>query len=274
MKLPFAKPQPKATLRTPEPPPVVDLRSITVGALYRGARQGGDYFDYMSCGPRLVMLMLDIAGRREEALNVASFVQVTFRAAADLFAIDDVNESVMLSQLLLEVNRAIIEAAGGVRCAPGIIASYNEVAGTLWYINAGHIPPLMKDPTTGVNPLPASGLPLGLFSHATHDASVCVMPEGSALLLVSRGLVEAKAGGEEFGLKRVSDTLALTPLTDGQQLCVAVHESVRTFIESKPKHRFVPGGPRTVGEEDPFSANDATALAVVRATAKAAAAQG
>jgi serine phosphatase RsbU (regulator of sigma subunit) len=124
--------------------------------------------------------------------------------------------------------------------------------------------------TTGVNPLPASGLPLGLFSHATHDANICVMPEGSALVLVSRGLVEAKAGGEEFGLERVRETVAATPLTDGQQMCVAVHESVRKFIESKPKHRFIPGGSRIVGDEDPFSSNDATALAVVRAAAKAA----
>ena len=270
MKIPFSKPQPKGTLRTPARPAVPPLRSITVGALYRGARQGGDYFDYIAAGPRLLMLMLDIAGRREEALNIAAFVQETFRASADLFAIDDVNESVALSQLMLEVNRAIIEAAGGVRCAPGIVASYNEIAGTLWYINAGHIPPLLKD-GSGVNALPASGLPLGLFSHATHDANICVMPEGSALLLVSRGLVEAKAGGEEYGLKRATEALKETPLTDGQQLCVAVHESVRKFIESRPKRRFVPGGTRTVGDEDPFSANDATALAVVRAAAKAAA---
>ncbi len=268
MKIPFSKPQPKGALRTPERPPAVTLPSITVGALYRGARQGGDYFDYISAGPRL--LMLDIAGRREEALNIAAFVQETFRASGDLFAIDDVNESVALSQLLLEVNRAIIEAAGGVRCAPAIIASYNEIAGTLWYINAGHIPPLFKD-AGGVNPLPASGLPLGLFSHATHDANICVMPEGTALLLVSRGLIEAKAAGEEYGLKRAGDALAATPLTDAQQLCVAVHESVRNFIESRPKHRFIPGSTRTVGEEDPFSSNDATALAVVRTTAKAAA---
>lgn len=270
MKITFAKPQPKGTLRTPARPGIPRLPSITVGALYRGARKGGDYFDYLSAGPRLLMLMLDIAGRRDEALNIAAFVQETFRAAVDLFSIDDVNESVALSQLLLEVNRAILEAAGGVRCAPGIIASYNEVAGTLWYINAGHIPPLLKD-STGVRPLPASGLPLGLFSHATHDASICVMPEGSALLLVSRGLVEAKAGGEEYGLDRVSDALTAAPLRDGQQLCIAVHESVRKFIESRPKRRFVPGGTRTVGEEDPFSANDATALAVVRVAAKAAA---
>lgn len=270
MKIPFSKPQPKGTLRTPQRPPQIGLRSITVGALYRGARQGGDYFDYISAGPRLLMMMLDIAGRRDEALNVAAAVQESFRAAADLFAIDDVNESVAISQVLLEVNRAIMAAAGGVRFAPGIIASYNEVAGTLWYINAGHIPPLLRD-ETGVNQLPASGLPLGLFSHATHDANICVMPEGSALLLVSRGLVEAKAGGEEFGLERVSKALADAPITEGQPLCVAVHESVRKFIESRPRHRLLPGAPRTVGDDDPFSANDATALAIVRTAAAAAA---
>jgi serine phosphatase RsbU (regulator of sigma subunit) len=270
MKIPFAKPQVKGTLRVPERPPAPTLQSITVGAQYRGARKGGDYFDYLSAGPRQLMLMLDIAGRRDEALNIAAAVQETFRASADLFAIDDVNESVAISQLLLEVNRAIIAAAGGVRCAPGIIVSFNEVAGTLWYINAGHIPPLLKD-ESGVNPLAASGLPLGLFSHATHDANICVLPEGSALLLVSRGLVEAKAGGEEYGLERARQAFAAAPLTDGQQVCAAVHESVRKFIESRPRHRLLPGSTRTVADDDPFSANDATALAMVRVSAKAAA---
>lgn len=271
MKIPFSKPQTRGTLRTPQRPPVVDLPSITVGALYRGARKGGDYYDYISAGPRLLMLMLDIAGRREEAFNVAAAVQESFRAASDLFAIDDVNESVALSQLLLEVNRSIMEAAGGVRCAPAILASYNAVAGTLWYINAGHIPPLFRDDAGKVDPLPVSGFPLGLFSHVTHESSICVMPENSALVLVSRGLVEAKAAGEEYGIQRAQHAVAAAPLNDAQQLCSSVHDSVRTFIESRPKHRFIPGSTRTVGEEDPFSDNDATAVALVRATARAAA---
>lgn len=271
MKIPFAKAQAKGALRTPQRPSQIDLQSVTVGALYRGARQGGDYYDYLSTGPRLLMLMLDIAGRREEAFHIAASVQETFRASADLFAIDDVNESVALTQLLLEINRAVIEAAGGVRCAPGVLVSYNEVAGTLWYINAGHIAPLFRDASGSVEPLPTSGFPLGLFAHATHEASICVMPEGSALVLVSRGLVEAKAAGHEYGLDRAKEAVAAAPLNDAQQLVTSVHESVRAYIESRPRHRFIPGSSRTVGDEDPFSANDATALALVRTSAKAAA---
>lgn len=263
MKIPFAKPISKSANRVPERPQPSGLKSVTVGALYRGARKGGDYYDYITTGPRMLLLLLDIAGRREEAIGIAAQVQQTFRAAADLFAIDDVNESVALSQLQLEVNRAILAAAGGVRCAPGILASYNEVAGTIWYINAGHTPPLLKD-ASGVQPLPVSGVPLGLFSHATQDANLCVLPEGSALVMVSRGLVEAKAAGEEYGLERVRKSVAETPLTDAEQLCAAVHDGVRQFIESRPRHKFIPGSPRTVGDEDPFSSNDATAVALVR----------
>jgi sigma-B regulation protein RsbU (phosphoserine phosphatase) len=263
MKIPFAKPAVQAANRIPERPADSVLKSVTVGALYRGARKGGDYYDYISTGPRMLLLLLDIAGRRDEALAIAAEVQHTFRAAADLFGIDDVNESVALSQLQLEINRAIMAAAGGVRCAPGILASYNEVAGTLWYINAGHTAPIMKD-SNGAQILSESGVPLGLFSHATQDSNICVMPEGSALVMVSRGLVEAKAGGEEYGLERARRAVAEAPLANAQQLCTAVHESVRGFIESRPKHKLLPGSPRTVGEEDPFGSNDATALALVR----------
>jgi serine phosphatase RsbU (regulator of sigma subunit) len=262
MKIPFAKPV-KTPNRVPERPLPSGLQSVTVGALYRGARKGGDYYDYITTGPRMLLLLLDIAGRRDEAIGIAAEVQQTFRAAADLFAIDDVNESVALSQLQLEINRAILAAAGGVRCAPGILASYNEVAGTLWYINAGHTPPMLKD-RNGVQVLTSGGVPLGLFSHATQDAGLCVMPDGSALVMVSRGLVEAKAAGEEFGIDRVRNAVAAAPLVDAQQLCAAVHESVRSFIESRPRHKLLPGTQRTVGDDDPFSSNDATAVALVR----------
>ena len=270
MKIPFGKSAPSPNLRQPKRAETPELHSVSVAAQYRGARVGGDYYDYVAAGNRLLVLMLDIAGKREEAFHIAASVQETFQGAADLFAIDDLNEAVAMSQLMLEVNRAIMDAAGGVRCAAGVLLCYNEVAGTLWYINAGHTSPILKEPT-GVTVLETTGLPLGLFSHATHDASVCVMPEGSALVLVSRGLVEARAGSEEFGLKRVQAAVAATPVVDAQQLCSSIHEAVRRFLETHPRHRLLPNRERTVTDDDPFGHNDATALALVRRTAAVAA---
>ena len=90
---------------------------------------------------------------------------------------------VALAGLSLEINRAIMEAAGGVRCAPAFLGCYNDVLGTFCYINAGHTPALLKD-RDGLVSLESSGFPLGLFSHATHEGN---RPAGRAHDLELRG---------------------------------------------------------------------------------------
>jgi serine phosphatase RsbU (regulator of sigma subunit) len=244
---------------------------MKVGALYRGARVGGDFYDFVATGPqRMLLLLLDIAGKRDQALHIAASVQEVFRGAADLFAAESVNEPVAITGLLLEINRAIMAVAEGVRCAPGFLGCYNETVGTMCYINAGHTPALLKDDGE-VRLLEANGLPLGLFSHATHDAQLCAMPPGATLLLVSRGLVETKAGHEEFGLERVKQILGESPTRDPQQLCASVLEAVRVFLETQARHRLLGNNNHNISDEDPLGANDVTALALSRAAVGAAA---
>jgi serine phosphatase RsbU (regulator of sigma subunit) len=269
MRFPFLRRGPAKEFRQPMRPAVPDLASMQVGALYRGARVGGDFYDFITAGPyRMLVLLLDIAGKRDEALHIAASVQEVFRGAADLFAAEYVNEPVAITGLLLEINRAIMTVANGVRCAPGFLGCYNETVGTMCYINAGHTPALLKD-DGGVRVLEANGLPLGLFSHATHDAQLCAMPPGAMLLLVSRGLVETKGGHEEFGLDRVKQVLAESPTQDAQQLCASVLESVRMFLESQSRRRLM-GNHHSISEEDPLGVNDVTALVLARAAAVAA----
>lgn len=263
MKLPFSRSATKS-LRQPARSPLPVLPNIHVGAAYRGARVGGDFYDFAQAGDsRLLMLLLDIAGQRDEALNIAAAVQETFRSAADLFYDDSVNEAVALSQLVLDINRAILAAAGGVRCAPGFIACYNEVLGTLSYINAGHTAALVKD-RAGITRLEACGVPLGLFSHATHDTQICVIEPGATLLLVSRGLAEVKAGKDEFGIARACKFLESATMTDPQQVCTALIEQVRIFIEDGMRGGILRRN-HTVAEDDPLSKNDITAVCMARA---------
>ena len=59
-----------------------------------------------------------------------------------------------------EVNRTILEVAGGIRSCPAFIGCYNEDLGTVCYTNAGHTPALLRD-DSGITQLEASGLPLG-----------------------------------------------------------------------------------------------------------------
>jgi len=267
MKIPFRSRAPVRELRKPTPAKFPDLPTLRVGALYRGARVGGDFFDFIQVGSsRLLVLLLDIAGKREEALHIAAAIQDVFHGAADLFYADDVNEPVALISMLLDINRAIMDAAGGVRCAPAFLGCYNEVLGTCCYVNAGHTSALLRQDSE-ITVLEANGLPLGLFSHATHDAQICVMGPGSALVLVSRGLVEAKAHKEEFGLERVKQAIREAPGHEAQVLCHCVLERVREFLESQSKHRLLARSNQQIADSDPLGENDATALALVRCAA-------
>ncbi len=264
MRLPFQTAAAARTLRKPQHVDPPEMHSAEVAALYRAARTGGDFFDFVLAGPRLLILLLDIAGERDEALDIAAAAQDAFRGGADLLLADDVNEAVALTQLVLDINRAILQAAGGVRCAPAFLGCYNQSLGTLFYINAGHTPALLREDGE-VATLEASGLPLGLFSHAVHEAQMSVLGAGAALLVVSRGLVEARAGGEEFGLERVNQVLVGATITSSQQLCRDVLDAVKLFVETAPRRSLLGRSPgRPLADHEPLGQNDTTALALLR----------
>jgi serine phosphatase RsbU (regulator of sigma subunit) len=221
----------KAGFRRPEPTVFPKVDGVQMAALYKGARTGGDFYDAVTTPSRVVFLMLDIAGKREEALHIAAHVQDMFRVSAPKrFGPTEVNEAEAATDLLLEVNRTIIGACGGTHFSAGFLGCYSLAYGTLCYINAGHTPALLKD-SSGVSLLEASGLPLGLFSHATHDAQMCVLEPGAALVLVSRGIVECKHRRREFGIGSMKEMLANTPTSNPNDVCSAALAAVEEFAD-------------------------------------------
>lgn len=228
-KIPFLKKESAVDYRRPIPTTFPELEGGQMAGLYKGARTGGDFYDVVSTQSRLIFLLLDIAGKREEALHIAAHVQDKFRySAPKAFAHQDVNEAVAVTELLLHVNRTILEAAKGTHFSAAFLGCYSLTLGTLCYVNAGHTPALLKD-SSGVTLLEANGLPLGLFSHATHDAQMCVLEPGAALLLVSRGIIECKHRRREFGIESVRQTLLNTSASDAHQLCNAALDAVQQF---------------------------------------------
>ena len=226
---------------------VPELQAAELAAAYYGERQGGDLHDFVRVTPNRVLFgLLDMAGRLQENGAVVSAAQHTFRTRSpELFADDDVNEADAMAELCLELNRAIMTAEGGIRSCPAFAGCYNEDLGTICYFNAGHTPGLLRD-MTGITELKATGLPLGLFSHATCEAPLVALPPGAALLLVSKGLLEGKRRREEFGLERVKTGLQQATNETAKELCATVIDDVQQFMRKPPVH------------------NDVTALALVR----------
>lgn len=248
MPTPFPRKRPRGP--GPVPITVASLGSTDLAVVYNDERIGGDFYDFLRVSPQTVLFaLLDVAGRHYENGGIVAEAGKTLRTlGAELFAHDVVNEAEAMIELSVGLNRAIMAAAGGVRSCPGFVACYNEGIGTLCYSNAGHTPALLRDQST-VTQLLATGLPFGLFSHVTHDALFAALPPGSAFLLVSRGVTEAKRGRKEFGLDGVQAKFKQARIASAQQLCDDILNSVEQFTRKPTTH------------------NDVTAVALVRAAA-------
>jgi serine phosphatase RsbU (regulator of sigma subunit) len=219
---------------------VPTLKGANLSAVYYGQRMGGDFYDFLRVSPKRVLFgLLDVAGRQEDNREIISAAQQTFRTlGAQLFAQEDINEAEAMIEVCLQLNRTILETAGGVHSCPAFAGCYDENLGTVCYFNAGHTPGLVRD-TTGVAELPATGLPLGLFSHSTCDASTVALEPGAVLMLVSRGIVEAKSGGQEWGLDSVKAGFQSSTAENAKEFCLSILDQTQQFMHTAPTHNDV-----------------------------------
>ena len=223
------------------------LQGADMAVAYFSSRAGGDLHDFLRVSPhRFLFGLLDVAGKRESSGPVLLAAQVCFRASGEeLFAATELNESEAMIELSRRLNLEIMRSAGGVRSCPAFAGCYNEELGTVCYVNAGHTPGLLRDDSSVVE-LPATGLPLGLFSLAPTDARIVGLGPKGSLAVVSRGVVEAESKNAEFGLEGVKNILLAGP-TSARELSQSILQRVQEFMRMAPKH------------------NDVTALTLTRA---------
>lgn len=226
-----------ASLGDPVRAEVPRLQDAELAAFYFEQRIGGDLCDFIRVSPQRVLFgLLDVAGRIEENRDIVSAAKDTFRTAgAELLTQADINEVDAMIEISLRLNRAILKAADKVCSCPAFASCYNEDSGTVCYFNAGHTPGLLMS-DTGVRELQATGLPLGLFSHSPADAGIVALDSGAMLVLVSRGLVEAKRKSEEFGLERVKQVWERKPNGGARGMCVSVLDEVKEFTGGRAQN--------------------------------------
>jgi serine phosphatase RsbU (regulator of sigma subunit) len=216
-----------------------EIAGADIAALFVGKRLAGDFYDSIRVSSERVLIgLLDVAGRREDNRSILVAAQEVFRTlGSELFSPADINESDAMTELCLRINRRLLDVCCGVHSSAAFIACYHEKFGTLCYTNAGHTPALLCDGSE-VAELAATGLPLGLFSHATCEAPTVGVTRGASLMLVSRGVVDCDGQGNShsgaFGLARVKDVLRSKPSTAARPLCACVLEAVAEFSGHSP----------------------------------------
>lgn len=97
---------------------------------------GGDYYDYVALSDdEFLFCIADIAGKGIAAALLMANIQAMLRALA--------YETNDLRDLVIKLNRRIVEITKGDRHITLFIAKHNLLTRELTYINAGHNPPLL-----------------------------------------------------------------------------------------------------------------------------------
>ncbi|MGC2403201.1 MAG: PP2C family protein-serine/threonine phosphatase, partial [Acidobacteriaceae bacterium] len=207
------------------------LDGADLHARYYSECRGGDFFDGLTVGERVLFLLTDVAGAGPNVREVTQKAQSVFRQTAqELFERSEVNESDAVAELTHAVNLALIEAAGGVRFAPTFLGCFNQTLGILTYCNGGNLLALFREGDK-VRALESSGMPLGLFTHTTFESVILALQNGDALLLATKGVSESKRGKEEFGVERVMQLLADSPSLSASELCEILLQQAHDFAD-------------------------------------------
>lgn len=219
---------------------IPQVRDGDLGAIYYGQRRSGDFYDFVRCNDeRVVIALFDVAGNLEQARPIMVALQKELRKlAAELLREAGSNEMESMAELWIRLNREVMNAAGGVHQCSAFIGCYNEHLKTIAYVNAGHTPGLVRDGGQ-IAELGATALPLGLFSHAVPEPGMVALGPGHLMLLISRGVIEARRRGNEFGLEGAKQYLQELGFPSARETCVGLLSRVQQFMGTAPTHNDV-----------------------------------
>jgi phosphoserine phosphatase RsbU/P len=204
------------------------VAGVTIAARNVPTRQvGGDYFDvFPLSGGRLAFLVADVSGKGVPAALLVS----TVHAAVHL----QIDEARTISDLVKRIDRHLQRYAVTRKFLTAFFGLLEPDTGVLRYVSAGHNPALLRRSGGGVEQLKATGVPLGMFPHATWKEETLPMARGDLLCVYSDGITEAlDASDEEFGLPRLSRLLDSSP---PDEICRRVFDAVASFAADVPQY--------------------------------------
>lgn len=206
------------TVRTPQRADLSGLPGLDLHSRYYSPRCGGDFFDAVSVGSRVIFFLSDIAGKKDEAHAIAATTQEIFRGrAAEIFGAIDANLMDATTEMVHEINHALIHASKGVHYAPTFVGCFDVDLGILAYINAGGQSAILSE-SEGARPLGNASVPMGLFSHFTYEPSMQMFEPGAKLLIVTKGISHG-SGHVEFKAEELARLVQGSTAKSAAELC-------------------------------------------------------
>ncbi|MER5180045.1 SpoIIE family protein phosphatase [Streptomyces sp. NPDC002896] len=173
----------------------------------RGLQVGGDWYDVISLSDRHVALVIgDVQGHSAAAATIMGQIRTAIRA----YAVEGHPPDVVVSH----ANRLLV----GMETDLFATCCYVDLdieEGNAWFVRAGHLPPLLRNPDGSTEEMTVEGgLPLGVLADAEYPMTMAGLTPGTLLVMATDGLVESSSLPLDEGLLRLHEVLSTTDPSD------------------------------------------------------------
>jgi sigma-B regulation protein RsbU (phosphoserine phosphatase) len=162
------------------------LANLECAAFCRPAKSvGGDYYDFVELPDDVLAFTLgDVSGKGIVAALLMSSIQASLRALLS-------KAWTSSAALFEEFNRSIYRCTVRGRYSTLIFGSLDMAERRLTYVNAGHVPPMLRRRNGEIVRLEVGGLPIGLLANIKFNQGEILLEQGDVLLCLSDGITEA-----------------------------------------------------------------------------------
>lgn len=191
---------------------------------------GGDYYDYIALpNDRFAAVVGDVAGKGVSAAilmaKLSSDVRFWLAREPDP------------AKALAKINTAFCRHGWDDRFVTMVVAVVDPQTCELTLVNAGHMPPLIRSASAGVDQVGGeqAGLPLGVMDDYVYESYQRDFLVGDLVTIYTDGFSEAmNAKRELFGIERLVE-LCSDSKTKPQELGACILENVKKFAGDYPQ---------------------------------------
>jgi serine phosphatase RsbU (regulator of sigma subunit)/putative methionine-R-sulfoxide reductase with GAF domain len=200
---------------------------LELGDVYESSARvdvGGDVYDYLTLDDgRLAVVLGDVMGHGVDATADMAMAKFVFRSLARVHtdpgaflaaANDVVASDIAPGKFITMVELVVDVARGELACAGG-----------------GHPAPRLVLPDGTVEAVQARGLALGIEPQQEYETVRASFPPGAVVVLYTDGVVEARRGGEQFGVERFDALLAEQRRLSAKEIALGALAACRDWVD-------------------------------------------
>jgi serine phosphatase RsbU (regulator of sigma subunit) len=211
------------------PKSLPDLPDVAIAGLTLACYSvGGDCFDVIELGGgRRGFFVGDVSGKGISAALLATLLQGVFFTTAAM--------DIPICDIFSRVNKYLCERTMESRYAT-VFYGVLDRDGNFEYVNAGHVPPLVRRKSGSLEPLASVNFPVGLFAEAEYESARVKLEPGDFVVIYTDGVSEAvDTHNEQFEETRLREVLQESPARTVDEMAGAIRDSVRAFTQGAPQ---------------------------------------